>query len=180
MLVSRSLWRCWLTDLLQLRVGLPNLLNLSSYLKDIYFGRGACFTWNYSWAKKENAKKALFSNYILRRHMIKLIETSCSRSLGWRVSRVCGVSRWRRWSQWVVCAFRWMKTWVTFFKPRRVWGSVILCPLFSSTWLQICWLCWLRGQKNLGFFDGLVPHLVEDGLSIFQYANDTILFLDDD
>jgi hypothetical protein len=26
----------------------------------------------------------------------------------------------------------------------------------------------------------LVPHLVEDGLSILQYANDTILFLDDD
>jgi hypothetical protein len=34
--------------------------------------------------------------------------------------------------------------------------------------------------KNLGFFDGLVPHLVEDGLSILQYADDTILFLDND
>jgi hypothetical protein len=34
--------------------------------------------------------------------------------------------------------------------------------------------------KNLGFFDGLVPHLVEDGLSILQYADDTILFIDDD
>jgi hypothetical protein len=32
----------------------------------------------------------------------------------------------------------------------------------------------------MGFFDGLVPHLVEDGLSILQYADDTILFLDDD
>jgi hypothetical protein len=32
----------------------------------------------------------------------------------------------------------------------------------------------------LGFFDGLVPHLVEDGLSILQYADDTILFLEDD
>jgi hypothetical protein len=29
----------------------------------------------------------------------------------------------------------------------------------------------------MGFFDGLVPHLVEDGLSILQYANDTIVFL---
>jgi hypothetical protein len=26
--------------------------------------------------------------------------------------------------------------------------------------------------KNLGFLDGLVPHLVEDGLSILQYADD--------
>jgi hypothetical protein len=29
-------------------------------------------------------------------------------------------------------------------------------------------------------FDGLVPHLVDGGLSILQYADDTILFLDDD
>jgi retron-type reverse transcriptase len=34
--------------------------------------------------------------------------------------------------------------------------------------------------KNLGYFDGLVPHLVEDGLSILQYANDTIILLEDD
>jgi hypothetical protein len=31
-----------------------------------------------------------------------------------------------------------------------------------------------------GFIDGLVPHLVDDGLSIWQYADDTILFLEDD
>jgi hypothetical protein len=35
-------------------------------------------------------------------------------------------------------------------------------------------------SKSLGFVDGLVPHLVEDGLSILQYADDTILFLEDD
>jgi hypothetical protein len=29
----------------------------------------------------------------------------------------------------------------------------------------------------MGFFDGLVPHLVEDGLLILQYVDDTILFL---
>jgi hypothetical protein len=34
--------------------------------------------------------------------------------------------------------------------------------------------------KNLGYFDGLVPHLVEDGLSILQYADDTIILLEDD
>jgi hypothetical protein len=32
----------------------------------------------------------------------------------------------------------------------------------------------------LGYFDGLVPHLVEDGLSILQYADDTIILLEDD
>jgi hypothetical protein len=38
----------------------------------------------------------------------------------------------------------------------------------------------IEWSKNLGFFDGLVPHLVEDGISILQYADDTILFLDND
>jgi hypothetical protein len=38
----------------------------------------------------------------------------------------------------------------------------------------------IERSKNLGFFDGLVPHLVEGGLSILQYTDDTILFLDDD
>jgi hypothetical protein len=38
----------------------------------------------------------------------------------------------------------------------------------------------IERSKNRGFFDGLVPHLVEDGLSILQYADDTILFLNDD
>jgi hypothetical protein len=36
----------------------------------------------------------------------------------------------------------------------------------------------IERSKGMGFFDGLVPHLVEDGLSILQYADDTI-FLDD-
>jgi hypothetical protein len=35
----------------------------------------------------------------------------------------------------------------------------------------------IERSKGMGFFDGLVPHLVEDGLSILQYADDTILFL---
>jgi retron-type reverse transcriptase len=38
----------------------------------------------------------------------------------------------------------------------------------------------IERAKSLGFLDGLVPHLVEDGLSILQYADDTILFIDDD
>ena len=31
-----------------------------------------------------------------------------------------------------------------------------------------------------GQIHGVVPHLIEDGLSILQYAYDTILFLDHD
>jgi hypothetical protein len=38
----------------------------------------------------------------------------------------------------------------------------------------------IERSKNLDYFSGLVPHLVEDGLSILQYADDTILFLEDD
>jgi hypothetical protein len=38
----------------------------------------------------------------------------------------------------------------------------------------------IERSKELSFFDGLVPHLVDDGLSILQYADDTILLLDDD
>jgi hypothetical protein len=34
--------------------------------------------------------------------------------------------------------------------------------------------------KNDGQFKGLIPHLVDDGLSIPQYADDTLLFLDND
>jgi hypothetical protein len=38
----------------------------------------------------------------------------------------------------------------------------------------------IERAKNLDFINGLVPHLVDDGLSILQYADDTILFLEDD
>jgi len=34
--------------------------------------------------------------------------------------------------------------------------------------------------KSNGKIRGVVPHLVDDGLSILQYADDTILFLDHD
>jgi hypothetical protein len=38
----------------------------------------------------------------------------------------------------------------------------------------------IERSKRMGLFDRLVPHLVEDGLSILQYADDTILFLEID
>ena len=34
--------------------------------------------------------------------------------------------------------------------------------------------------KNCRQFRGLVPNLVDDGLSILQYADDTVLFMEDD
>ena len=34
--------------------------------------------------------------------------------------------------------------------------------------------------KEDGQICGIVPHLIEDGLSVFQYTYDTILFLDHD
>jgi hypothetical protein len=36
-----------------------------------------------------------------------------------------------------------------------------------------------RAKVN-GQIRGVIPHLVDDGLSILQYANDTIIFLDHD
>jgi hypothetical protein len=38
----------------------------------------------------------------------------------------------------------------------------------------------INRAKLDGQFDGVVPHLVDDGLSILQYADDTIIFLDND
>lgn len=34
--------------------------------------------------------------------------------------------------------------------------------------------------KEKGLLSGVVPHLINDGLSILQYADDTILFLNND
>jgi hypothetical protein len=35
-------------------------------------------------------------------------------------------------------------------------------------------------SKNNGQFSGLVPNLVDDNLSILQYADNTILFMEND
>ena len=56
----------------------------------------------------------------------------------------------------------------------------ILSRLSYSIWLLICQLFWFREQKNNGQFRGLLQNLVDDGLSILQYADDTVLFLEDD
>jgi hypothetical protein len=38
----------------------------------------------------------------------------------------------------------------------------------------------INRTKNEGHINGVVSHLVDDGLSILQYADDTIIFLDHD
>ena len=38
----------------------------------------------------------------------------------------------------------------------------------------------VKRAKDQGQISGVVPHLIDGGLSILQYADDTILFLDDD
>jgi hypothetical protein len=38
----------------------------------------------------------------------------------------------------------------------------------------------INRTKNEGHFNGVVPHLVDDGLSILQYADNTVIFLDHD
>jgi hypothetical protein len=38
----------------------------------------------------------------------------------------------------------------------------------------------IKRAKLEGQIDRVVPHLVDEGLSILQYANDTIIFLDHD
>jgi hypothetical protein len=38
----------------------------------------------------------------------------------------------------------------------------------------------IRRAKEEGQIAGLIPHLVDDGLSILQYADDTILFMEHD
>lgn len=38
----------------------------------------------------------------------------------------------------------------------------------------------IKRAKDVGSLNGVVPHLVDDGLSILQYADDTIIFLEHD
>ena len=38
----------------------------------------------------------------------------------------------------------------------------------------------IKRAKDHGQIGGIVPHLIDGGLSILQYANDTILFMEND
>jgi len=34
--------------------------------------------------------------------------------------------------------------------------------------------------KEVGQIEGIIPHIIQDGLSILQYADDTVIFMSDD
>ena len=53
--------------------------------------------------------------------------------------------------------------------------SPLLCNLVADM-LAIL----INRAKEGGQIVGVAPHLVDDGISILQYADDTILFMDDD
>jgi len=57
-------------------------------------------------------------------------------------------------------------------------GDPLLPVLFNLVAHMLAIL--VSGAKNCGQFRGLVPNLVEDGLSILQYVDDTILLMEDD
>jgi hypothetical protein len=38
----------------------------------------------------------------------------------------------------------------------------------------------IQHAKTDGLIEGVIPHLVDEGLSILQYADDTILFMQHD
>jgi hypothetical protein len=54
-----------------------------------------------------------------------------------------------------------------------------LCPLLFNIVADMLAVL-LRRAEEQGQIDGIVPHLIEGGLSILQYADDTILFLEHD
>jgi hypothetical protein len=53
-----------------------------------------------------------------------------------------------------------------------------LSPILFSIVVDILAIL-IKRAKNSGQIEGVVPHLVDDGLSILQYADDTLIFMDD-
>jgi retron-type reverse transcriptase len=51
-----------------------------------------------------------------------------------------------------------------------------LSPLLFNIVVDMLAILIGRAKRNVQI-DGVVPHLVDDGLSILQYADDTIIFL---
>jgi hypothetical protein len=69
---------------------------------------------------------------------------------------------------------------VTFFQTRKGLrqGDPLSPVLFNVVADMLTVL--IERSKSHDLFDGLVPHLVDGGISILQYVDDTILFLEDD
>jgi hypothetical protein len=54
---------------------------------------------------------------------------------------------------------------------------VILSPILFNIVADMLPILFLRAKEN-NQFTGVVPHLVDGGLSILQYADDTVVFMD--
>jgi hypothetical protein len=65
-------------------------------------------------------------------------------------------------------------------KPGRDSDREILYHQFYLTFVADMLSILINRAKEEGQFDGIIPHLVDGGLSILQYADDTVLFLDHD
>jgi hypothetical protein len=66
----------------------------------------------------------------------------------------------------------------TIFKLEKVFFKVTLCPLcfFNIVFDMLAVL--IARAKEDGQVGRRIPHLVEGGVSILQYADDTILFME--
>ena len=61
-------------------------------------------------------------------------------------------------------------------KPKRTWR---LSPILFNIVADILAII-LNRVKQEGLIRGIIPHLIDDGLSILQYADDIVIFLDHD
>jgi hypothetical protein len=87
-----------------------------------------------------------------------------------------------QWCQWidkiiqeVMSGLKLMIKWVLIFRQKRVETEDLLSPLLFNIVADMLAIL-IKKAKVEGQFDVVVPHLVDDGLSILQYADDTIIF----
>jgi hypothetical protein len=87
-----------------------------------------------------------------------------------------------QWCQWidkiiqgVMSGLKLMIKWVLIFRQKRVETEDPLSPLLFNIVADMLAIL-IKKAKVEGQFDVVVPHLVDDGLSILQYADDTIIF----
>jgi hypothetical protein len=66
-----------------------------------------------------------------------------------------------------------------FQTKKGIWQGDLLSPLLFNIVVDMLAILINRAKRE-GHINGVVPHLVDDGLSILQYADDTIIFLDHD
>jgi hypothetical protein len=64
-------------------------------------------------------------------------------------------------------------------RPEKVSEGDPLSPILFNIVADMLAIM-IEGAKVHGQIEGLIPHLVDGGLSILQYADDTILFMEHD